>query len=170
MISDAVPATDDPTPPRGVLLDYPPEAVVQIRVKISASARALVALPRLLLLLGSIALLAVAYQHHIFVVFWFFGLPFVRWLRGQGRSSLLVREQELALSTGRWFGGPLLLPRALVKSIEIGQAGITLGYQRALVLRLTDQRELRLFVGLSAEQASFVHGGLQRWLVADFWA
>jgi hypothetical protein len=158
---------DAPEPPKGVLLEYPPSTVVRIRVRVSAGAQALVALPRLVLFALALSLVVVSWKHHVFLVF--FGLPFLRWLRGGSRqTSLLVRERELEVESGHWLGGSLILPRSAVASIEIGRAGFTRLYQRALVVRLKDQRAGCLFVGLSAEQAAFVNGGLQRWMNADF--
>ena len=160
---------DAPEPPAGVLLEYPPSTVVRIRVRVSAGAQALVALPRLVLFALALSLVVVSWKHHVFLVFWLFGLPFLRWLRGGSRqTSLLVRERELEVESGHWLGGSLILPRSAVASIEIGRAGFTRLYQRALVVRLKDQRVGCLFVGLSAEQAAFVNGGLQRWMNADF--
>jgi len=105
----------------------------------------------------------------VFLVFWLFGLPFLRWLRGGPRqTSVLVREHELEIESGNWLGGALVLPRASVARIDIGRAGVTRLYRRALVVRLKDRRVGWLFVGLSAQQAAFVNGGLQRWLAADF--
>jgi hypothetical protein len=159
----------EPEPPAGVLLEYPPSTVVRIRVRISAGAQALVALPRLVLFALALVLVVLSWKHHVFLAFWLFGLPFLRWLRGGPRqTSLLVRERNIELESGHWLGGALILPRPTVASIEIGRAGFTRLYQRALVVRLKDQRVGCLFVGLSAEQAAFVNGGLQRWLRADF--
>jgi hypothetical protein len=159
----------EPVPPSGVLLEYPPAAVVRIQVRVSAGAQLLVALPRLVLFAAGIALIVLSWKHHVFLAFWLFGLPFLRWLRGGRRqTAILVRERELVLESGHWLGGPMTLPRAEVASIEIGRAGFTRLRQRAIVLRLKDQRVGHLFVGLSAEQAEFVNGGLQRWMRADF--
>ena len=158
-----------PEPPPGVVLEYPPSTVIRIRVRVSAGAQALVALPRLVLFALALALVVLSWKHHVFLVFWLFGLPFLRWLRGGSRqTSLIVRERELELESGRWLGGALILPRSAVASIEIGRAGFTRLYRRALVIRLKDQRVGCLFVGLSAEQAAFVNGGLQRWMNEDF--
>ena len=168
-IPDPPAAHDEPEPPAGVTLEYPPSTVVRIRVRTSAGAQLLVALPRLVLFAVALALVALSWKHHVFLAFWLFGLPFLRWLRGGPRqASLLVRERELEVESGHWPFGALILPRATVASIEVGRAGFTRSYQRALVVRLKDQRVGCLFVGLSAEQAEFVNGGLQRWLNADF--
>jgi hypothetical protein len=157
------------TPPAGVLLEYPPNAVVRIQVRVSAAAQLLVALPRLVLFAAGIALVVVSWKHHVFLAFWLFGLPFLRWLRGGRRqTAILVRERELELESGHWLGGPVTLGRAEVASIEIGRAGLTRMNQRAIVLRLKDKRAGHLFVGLTAEQAEFVNDGLQRWMRADF--
>jgi hypothetical protein len=150
-------------------LEYPPSAIVRIRVRVPAGAQLLVALPRLVLFAAALALVVASWKHHVFLAFWLFGLPFLRWLRGGRRqTALLVRERDLELDSGQWLGGPMTLPRALVAKIEIGQAGIARMKQRAIVVRLADNRVGHLFVGLSAEQAAFVNGGLQRWLSADF--
>lgn len=167
--SDPSLTDDESAPPPGVLLEYPPSSVVRIRVRISARAQALVALPRLVLFALALVLVVLSWKHHVFLAFWLFGLPFLRWLRGGPRqTSLLVRERDIELESGHWLGGALVLPRSSVASIEIGRAGITRLYQRALVVRLKEQRVGCLFVGLSADQAEFVNGGLQRWLRADF--
>jgi hypothetical protein len=160
---------EEPEPPTGVTLEYPPAAVVRIQVRVPAGAQLLVALPRLVLFAAGIALVILSWQHHVFLAFWLFGLPFLRWLRGGRRqTAILVRERELVLESGHWLGGPVIVTRPEVAKIEIGQAGLTRMRQRALCVRLKDHRVGHLFVGLSAEQAEFVNGGLQRWLAADF--
>jgi hypothetical protein len=160
---------EEPVPPAGVLLEYPPAAVVRIRVRVPQAAQLLVAVPRLVLFGAALALVVVSWKHHVFLVFWLFGLPFLRWLRGGRRqTALLVREREIELEAGHWLGGPVKLQRSEVASIEIGRAGFTRMRQRAIVVRLEDARVGHLFVGLSAQQAEFVNGGLQRWLAADF--
>ena len=152
-----------------MLLEYPPQTIVRIQVRVPFGAQLLVALPRLVLFAAALALVVLSWKHHVFLAFWLFGLPFLRWLRGGRRqTALLVRERELELETGHWLGGPVILPRAEVASIDVGRAGFTRSNQRALVLRLKDKRVGFLFVGLSAAQAEFVNGGLQRWLAADF--
>jgi hypothetical protein len=168
-IPELDPERDDLEPPPGVLLEYPPNSVVRIQVRISAAAQAVVAVPRLLLFAAALALVVLSWKHHVFLAFWLFGLPFLRWLRGGPRqSSVLVRERELELQSGHWLGGPLILSRHDVASIAVGRAGFTRLRQRALVVQLRDGRSGSLFVGLSAAQAEFVNGGLQRWLAADF--
>jgi len=164
--SEATP--DEPTPPPDVILEHPPSTIVRIQVRVSARAQALMALPRIALLASALVLVFEAWRHHLFIVFWFIGLPFLRWLRGARQTALVVRERELELESQRWFGGPLILPRNAVASVEIGRAGFTRLYRRALVVRLKDGRVGWLFVGLSAVQAEFVNGGLQRWLAGDF--
>ena len=164
--SEATP--DEPTPPPGVILEHPPSTIVRIQVRVSARAQALMALPRIALLASALVLVFEAWRHHLFIVFWFIGLPFLRWLRGARQTALVVRERELELESQRWFGGPLILPRNAVASVEIGRAGFTRLYRRALVVRLKDGRVGWLFVGLSAVQAEFGNGGLQRWLAGDF--
>jgi hypothetical protein len=161
--------SNSPVPPPGVLLEYPPNSVVRIQVRISAGAQALIAVPRLILFAAALGLVVLSWKHHVFLAFWLFGLPFMRWLRGGRRqSSILVRQRELELQSGHWLGGPLVLQRNEVASIGVGRAGFTQLRQRALVVRLKDQRSGSLFVGLSGEQAEFVNGGLQRWLSGDF--
>ncbi len=167
-IRDSEPAHEEPTPPPGVILEYPPSTIVRIQVRISAQAQALMAVPRIALLASALVLAVEAWRHRLFIVFWFIGLPFLRWLRGAKQTALVVRERELELESQRWFGGPVILPRNAVSSIEIGRAGFTRLRQRALVVRLKDGRVGWLFVGLSREQAEFVNGGLHRWLAGDF--
>jgi hypothetical protein len=163
------PNYEEAVPPAGVTLEYPPSAVVRIQVRVSAGAQLLVALPRLVLFAAGIALVVLSWQHHVFLVFWLFGLPFLRWLRGGRRqTAILVRERELVLESGHWLGGPVIVTRPEVAKIEIGRAGLTRMRQRALCVCLKDHRVGHLFVGLSAEQAEFVNGGLQRWFAADF--
>jgi hypothetical protein len=160
---------DEPTPPAGVRLEYPAGAIVRIIVRVPAGAQLLVALPRLVLTALTLALVVVSWQHHVYLVFWLFGLPFLRWLSGgQRQTAVLVRESELELESGQWLGRPLSWSRAAVAQIELGHAGATRLNQRAIVVRLKDRRTYQLFVGLSAEQAEFVLGGLRRWLAADF--
>jgi hypothetical protein len=160
---------EEAAPPTGVLLEYPPSTIVRIQVRVSARAQLLVAVPRLVLFAAALALVVVSWKHHVFLAFWLFGLPFLRWLRGGRRqTALVVRERQLELESGQWLGGPMILPRAEVASIAIGRAGFTRLNQRAIVLRLKDGRVGTLFVGLSEAQAEFVNGGLQRWIRADF--
>ena len=142
---------------------------MRILVRVPASAQLLVALPRLVLTALTLALVVVSWQHHVYLVFWLFGLPFLRWLRGgQRQTAVVVREGELELESGQWLGGPLRWSQAAVAQIELGRAGPTRLNQRAIVVRLKDGRTYELFVGLTAEQADFVLGGLQRWLASDF--
>jgi hypothetical protein len=156
-------------PPRGVLLEYPPSAIVRILVRVPAGAQLLVALPRLVLFAAALVLVVLSWKHHVFLVFWLFGLPFLRWLRGGRRqTAIVVRERELELESAHWLGGPITITRPEVAGIEIGHAGFTRMRQRAVVVRLKDQRIGHFFVGLSAQQAEFVNGGLQRWLRGDF--
>ncbi len=165
---DSEPTADEPRPPPGVILEHPPSTIVRIQVRVSVRAQALMAVPRIALLASALVLVFEAWRHHLFIVFWFIGLPFLRWLRGARQTALVVRERELELESQRWFGGPLILPRSAVASVEIGRAGFTRLCRRALVVRLKDGRVGWLFVGLSAVQAEFVNGGLQRWLAGDF--
>ena len=142
---------------------------MRILVQVPASAQLLVALPRLALTALTLALVVVSWQHHVYLVFWLFGLPFLRWLRGgQRQTSVVVRESELELESGQWLGRPLSWSRAAVAQIDVGRAGLTRLNQRAIVVRLKDRQIFPLFVGLSAEQAEFVLGGLRRWLASDF--
>ena len=106
---------------------------------------------------------------YIFFFFWLIGLPFLRWLRGGPRqTSVLVQERELSIQSGHWLGGPIAVPRADIASISIGQASFAQLHQRALVVKLRDDRTGYLFVGLDAVQAEFVHQGLERWLRRDY--
>jgi hypothetical protein len=121
-------------------------------------------LPRLFLVGSVVFTLLQAWRHHVFVFFWFLGLPFLAWLRGAPQRSLLIGERTLEVeSTGR-IGGSLALPRSRIERIEIGRAGLLQAYQRALVVTLVDGRSARLFAGISAPQAEFVKAGLERWL------
>ncbi|HEY4107320.1 MAG TPA: hypothetical protein VGM44_25655 [Polyangiaceae bacterium] len=157
------------TPPAGVTLEYPPRAIVRISVRISSRAQALLAVPRIALFVAVLGLMLLSWRYHVFFFFWLFGLPFLRWLRGgPSETSIVVRERELELESRQWPLGPLVLARNEVAKVEIGHGGLTRANQRALVLTLKDKRRGALFVGLSAEQAEFVYGGLQRWLVGDF--
>jgi hypothetical protein len=157
------------TPPAGVTLEYPPRAIVRISVRVPTRAQVLMALPRMALFAAALGLMVLSWRYHVFLFFWLFGLPFLRWLRGgPSESAIVVRERELELESGHWLGGPLVLQRNEVTKIEIGNGGLTRANQRALVLTLKDERNGAIFVGLSAEQAEFVLGGLQRWLAGDF--
>jgi hypothetical protein len=154
-------------PPSGVDLDYPSEGAVRVRVRIAMNSRLLLAVPRLLSFVAAMVLLAEAWRHHVLVFFWFFGLPFARWLRGPGQSSLLIGERALEIEGARLFGGALLLPRRAIKSFEIGRAGPLQLFQTALLAHTQDLQTIRLLVGLSPVQAEFVNGGLQRWLSGE---
>jgi len=159
----------DPAPPAGVSLSYPANAIVLITVRIATRTLALLAVPRILLLLASLAIVVFSWQHHIFFFFWLFGLPFLRWLRGGPRqTSVLVQERELVIQHGHWLGGPLIVPRGEIASLGIGHAGFAHLHQRAIVVKLRDARTGYLFVGLDAAQAEFVSQGLTRWLRRDY--
>jgi len=58
------------------------------------------------------------------------------------------------------------LPLSQIDRIEIGRCGVFQLYQRALFVTLVDGRTMPLFVGVSAVQAEFMNGGLQRWLTS----
>ncbi len=159
----------DPAPPPGVSLAYPANAIVLITVRIAGRTLALLAVPRVVVTLAALALIAFSWRHRVFLFFWLFGLPFLRWLRGGPRqTSVLVQERELAIQSGHWLGGPLVVPRGEIASLAVGQAGFVQMRQRAIVVKLRDGRTGHLFVGLSAEQAEFVNDGLQRWLRRDY--
>jgi hypothetical protein len=154
--------------PEGVQLEYLPDGGVRVRVQISAGRRVLLALPRFLSVLAAAVLLAQAWRHHVFVVFWFFGLPFVRWLRGPGPSSVLIGERALEVLGARWLGGAVVLPRLSIRQVVLRRAGPMQLFQTALYAELEAQRPERLFVGLSRAQAEFVNAGLQRWLAGEY--
>ena len=113
---------------------------------------------------GVVFTLLQAWRHHVFIAFWFLGLPFLAWLRGPARRSVLIGERQLEVEgTGR-LARAFLLPRAQIQRIEIGRGGVYQLYQRALFVTLVDGRTAALFVGISSVQAQFVNEGLQRWL------
>jgi hypothetical protein len=101
----------------------------------------------------------------VFIFFWFLGLPLLSWLRGPAQRSLLIGERQLEIEGTRRFGRAFVLPRSQIESIEIGRGGLFRLYQRALLVKLADGGRATLLVGMSALQAQFVNGGLQRWLV-----
>lgn len=153
--------------PAGLRLERPAAGGVRIELRLNALSRALSALPRLVLVGGVVFTLLQAWRHHVFIAFWFLGLPFLAWLRGPARRSLLLGERGLEVEgTGR-FGRSFVLPRSQIARIAIGRGGIFQLYQRALFVTLNDGRAATLLVGLSAVQAEFVNGGLQRWLVGE---
>ncbi len=167
--------TDDPTRdpsdpeygvelPVGLRLERPASGGVRLELRLTAASRALAVLPRLALVGGLVFTLLQAWQHHVFIAFWFLGLPFLAWLRGPVRRSVLIGERTLELEGTRRFGGSFVLSRAQIERIEIGRGGFYQLYQRALLVTLVDGRRALLLVGISAVQADFVNGGLQRWL------
>jgi hypothetical protein len=163
--------TQDPTDPEygvelpaGLRLERPAAGGVRIELRLAAWNRALSALPRLFLVGGVVFTLLQAWRHHVFVFFWFLGLPFLAWLRGPARRSLLIGERQLELEGTRRIGRAFVLPRSQIQRIEIGRGGVFQLYQRALFVTLVDGRSAPLLVGISAVQAEFVNGGLQRWL------
>ena len=152
-------------PPPGVRLEHP-EGGVQVLVQIPRANRLCLAAPRLLFVLGILATILQAFRHHVFFGFWFIGLPFVPWLFGAAQSSLFIGEQVLRVDGVRWFGGSLVIPRDQVKEISTTRGGFFQAFQRVILVRGLDQRTTPLLVGLSLEQAEFIDGGLQRWLVS----
>ena len=155
-------------PPSGVQLEYQPDGGVRIRVRVTAGRRALLLLPRVVSSLAALVLLMEAWRRRVFVFFWFFGLPFVRWLRGPRQSSVLIGERALEIEGARWFGATVVLPRMAITHIAIGRAGPMQSFQVALYAYTKEARPERLFVGLSAAQAEFVNTGLQRWLAGEY--
>ncbi len=153
--------------PAGVELDYPAAGGVRVRVRVAWTRRLLTAVPRLLVVLGVLAAVIESWRHHVFIAFWFFGLPLLRWLRGAKRSSLLIGERSLEVEGVTWFGGARSLPRAGIEDISVGRAGVLQLFQPALLVRDKDAQVTPLFVGLSTIQAEFLNGGLQRWLAGD---
>jgi hypothetical protein len=153
--------------PAGLRLERPASGGVRIELRLNAVSRALSALPRLLFVGGVVFTLLQAWRHHVFIAFWFLGLPFLAWLRGPARRSLLIGERVLEIEGARRFGRAFVLPRSQIERIEIGRGAVFQLYQRALFVTLIDGRTAPLLVGISAVQAEFVNGGLQRWLAGD---
>jgi hypothetical protein len=153
--------------PEGLRLERPDSGGVRLELRVSAARRALAALPRMLLVGGLMFGLLQAIRHHVFIFFWFLGLPFLAWLRGPVRRSVLIGERTLEVEGTQPLGRKFVLPRAQIARIEIGRGGPFQLYQRALFVTLVDGRRAPLFVGVSAVQAEFMNGGLQRWLAAD---
>lgn len=170
-VTDRDDPTKDPSDPEygvelpaGLRLERPASGGVRIELRLNAVSRALSALPRLVLVGGVVFTLLQAWRHHVFIAFWFLGLPFLAWLRGPARRSVLIGERQLEVEgTGR-LARAFLLPRAQIQRIEIGRGGVYQLYQRALFVTLVDGRTAALFVGISSVQAQFVNEGLQRWL------
>lgn len=170
-MTDAIDPTQDPSDPEygvqlpaGLRLERPVSGGVRLELRLSPVNRALSALPRLLLVGGVVFTLVEAWRHHVFIAFWFLGLPFLAWLRGPAQRSVLIAERQLEIEGTRRFGRSFVLPRAQIERIEVGRVGVYQLYQRALIVTLTDGRAAALFVGISAVQARFVNDGLQRWL------
>jgi hypothetical protein len=159
---------DAPALPPGVQLEYQPDGGVRVRVRIATGRRLLLLVPRVLSLLAALVLLYEAWRRRVFIFFWFFGLPFVRWLRGPRQSSVLIGERALEIEGARWFGATVVLPRLTITRIEIGRAGPLQSFQVALYAHTKEARPERLFVGLSAAQAEYVNAGLQRWLAEQY--
>jgi hypothetical protein len=150
--------------PRGLRLERPAAGGIRIELRSSAVSRVLGALPRLVFVGGVLFTLLQAWRHHVFIAFWLLGLPFLAWLRGPARRSLLLGERSLEVEGTRRLGRSFVIPRSQIERIEVGRGGVYQLYQRALFVTLKDGRSAALFVGISAVQAEFVNGGLQRWL------
>jgi len=170
-----VTGSDDPTKdpndpeygvelPAGLRLERPVAGGVRLELRLRPLSRALAALPRLVFVGGVVFTLLQAWRHHVFIAFWFLGLPFLAWLRGPARRSVLLGERTLEVEGTRRFGRSFVLPRSQIERIEIGRGGLFQLNQRAIFVTLVDGRSTPLFVGISAVQAEFVNGGLQRWL------
>jgi len=174
----AVNGYDDPTKdpsdpefgielPDGLRLERPAAGGIRLELRSSAVSRALSALPRLILVAFVVFTLLSAWRHHVFIVFWFLGLPLLAWLRGPAQRSLLIGERTLEVEGTRRLGRSFVLPRSQIERIEIGRGGVYLLFQRALFVTLSDGRTAPIFVGISVVQAEFVNGGLQRWLALE---
>jgi hypothetical protein len=157
-----------PALPPGVQLEYQPDGGVRVRVRITPGRRLLLLVPRMLSSLAALVILYEAWRRRVFVFFWFFGLPFVRWLRGRSQSSVLIGERTLEIEGARWFGATVILPRMAITRIEIARAGPMQSFQMALYAHTKEARPERLFVGLSPSQAEYVNTGLQRWLAGEY--
>jgi hypothetical protein len=153
--------------PEGLRLERPASGGVRLELRLSPMKRALSALPRLLLVGGVVFTLLQAWQHHVFIVFWFLGLPFLAWLRGPAQRAVVLGERQLEIEGTRRFGRTFVIPRSQIERIEVGRGGVYQLYQRALFVTLVDGRSAPILVGISAVQAEFVNGGLQRWLAGD---
>ena len=150
--------------PPGVELEQLGSGDERVQVRYPIGNRVLVALPRIALFAGGVFALAQAWRHHVFIAFWLFGLPFLRWLSGPARGSLLIARNQLELEGSRLFGGSLVLPRARIARIEVTRGSLIQLRQRAILVRTVDDQRAHLLVGSSAAQVEFVNGGLQRWL------
>jgi len=150
--------------PAGLRLERPATGGVRLELRLSPMNRALSALPRLLFVGTVVFTLLQAWRHHVFIAFWLFGLPFLAWLRGPARRSVLIGERGLEVEGSGRFGGRFVLPRLQIERIEIGRGGLLQLYQRALFVSLVGGGRAPIFSGISAVQAEFVNDGLQRWL------
>ncbi|MES1178468.1 MAG: hypothetical protein ABUL62_29370 [Myxococcales bacterium] len=150
--------------PPGVDLERLASGEERVQVRYPVGNRLLVALPRLLLFVSGVFALAQAWRHHVFIAFWIFGLPFLRWLGGPVRGSLLIGANQLELEGARLFGGRVVLPRSRIARIALARGNLFQSFQRAIQVKTVDEQSTRVLVGLSAAQAEFVNGGLQRWL------
>ncbi|MET0795509.1 MAG: hypothetical protein ABW061_28580 [Polyangiaceae bacterium] len=150
--------------PPGTELERLASGEERVRVRYPIGNRALLAVPRLALFVSVVFALAQAWRHHVFIAFWLFGLPFLRWLSGPARGSLLIGASRLELEGARLFGGSIVLPRARIAGVEVARGNPFQLFQRAIRVRTVDEQSARLLVGLSAAQAEFLNGGLQRWL------
>lgn len=170
-VTDSPDPTQDPNDPEfgvevpaGIRLERPASGGVRLALQLSAGRRAVAALPRLVIVGGLLFALVEAWRHRVFVVFWFLGLPLFAWLRGPSQRSIVLGDRALELEGTGLFARTHALPRSQIARFEIGRAGVRHLSQRALIATLTDGRKLRFFIGISAGQAEFVTGGLQRWL------
>lgn len=150
--------------PPGLRLERPASGGVRLELRLSPTSRALAAFPRLLLVGCVVFTLLEAWRHHVFIVFWFLGLPFLAWLRGPAQRAVLIGERQLEIEGARRLGRSFVVPRSQIERIEIGRGGLYQLYQRALFVTLADGRSTPIFVGITALQAEFVNDGLQRWL------
>ena len=150
--------------PHGIELERLTSGDERVQVRYTLGNRALVALPRMVLFVSAGLALAQAWRHHVFIAFWIFGLPFLRWLAGPARGSLLIGRNQLELEGARLSGGSLVLPRARIAGIEVARGNPFQFFQRAIQVRLVGEQRARLLAGVSAAQAEFLNGGLQRWL------
>ncbi len=150
--------------PPGLELERLGPGEERVRVRYTLGNRMLIALPRIVLFVSVVFALAQAWRHHVFIAFWLFGLPFLRWLSGPARGSLLIGPQRLELEGARLFGGSFVLPRARIAQISVARGSPFQFFQRAIQVRTVDEQSARLLVGLSAAQAEFVNRGLLRWL------
>jgi len=172
-VTDSIDPTKDPSDPEygvqlpaGLRLERPASGGVRLELRLSPVNRALSALPRLLSVGGIVFTLVEAWRHHVFIAFWFLGLPFLAWLRGPAQRSVLLEERQLEVEGTRRFGRGFVLPRSQIARIDVGRGGAYQLNQRALIVTLIDGQKAALFVGISAVQAEFVNDGLQRWLAS----